>query len=111
LAKSHRLPFNASSSTSSTPLKLIHSDLWGSAPLLSINGFHYYVLFVDDFSLFTWIYFLRSKDELSHIFFVFKAQVENLFNASIKTLRTDGGTEYKPLSRLFPQIVHQVTCP
>jgi hypothetical protein len=61
--------------------------------------------------LHTWIYFLHSKDELSHIFSMFKAQVENLFNTSIKTLRTDGGSEYKPLSRIFPQIVYQTTCP
>jgi Reverse transcriptase (RNA-dependent DNA polymerase) len=76
-----------------------------------MNGYRYYVLFIDDYSRFTWIYFLHSKDELSHVFSIFKAQVENLFQTTIKTIRTDGGTEYKPLSRLFPQIVHQITCP
>ncbi|KAJ4817812.1 hypothetical protein LUZ62_030378 [Rhynchospora pubera] len=39
------------------------------------------------------------------------SQVENLFETTIKTLRTDGGTEYKPIGTTFPQIVHQTTCP
>jgi Integrase core domain/GAG-pre-integrase domain len=111
MAKSHKLPFNSSSSTASQPLELIHSDLWGPAPVLSKFGFHYYVLFIDDYSRFTWIYFLHSKDELTHVFKIFKAQVENLLNTTIKTLRTDGGTEYKPLARLFPELTHQITCP
>lgn len=41
----------------------------------------------------------------------FKVLVENLFSTTIKTLQTDGGTEFKPLSRLFPHILHQTSCP
>ena len=94
-----------------SPLELIHSDVWGPAPLISNNGFRYYVLFVDDYSRFTWVYFLHSKDELVRVFTLFKSQVENLLKSSIKILRTNGGTEYKPLARLFPSLVHQTTCP
>jgi Reverse transcriptase (RNA-dependent DNA polymerase)/gag-polypeptide of LTR copia-type/GAG-pre-integrase domain len=111
IAKSHRLPFNDSTSFSTSPLELVHSDLWGPSPILSDNGFRYYVNFIDDFSGFTWIYFLRSKDELVHVFQLFKSQVENTLQHKIKTLRIDGGTEYKPLQRLFPQINYQITCP
>lgn len=45
------------------------------------------------------------------MFTLFKAQVENLLNCSIKVLRSNGGTGYKPLSRLFPSILFQTTCP
>ena len=98
-------------SCSSFPLEIVYSDLWGPAPLLSHNGFRYYIVFVDDFSRFSWIYFLRSKDEVLRVFSTFKCQVENLLQHTIKTLRTDGGTEYKTISRTFPSIVHQTTCP
>ncbi|KAJ4818128.1 hypothetical protein LUZ62_030694 [Rhynchospora pubera] len=111
MAKSHKLPFASRTSLSRAPLELVHSDLWGPSPVLSKDGYRYYVIFVDDFTHFTWLYFLRTKDELPKVFSLFKQQVENLLNHTIKILRTDGGTEYKPLSRLFPQITYQTTCP
>ncbi|KAJ1686058.1 hypothetical protein LUZ63_017448 [Rhynchospora breviuscula] len=111
LGKAHRLPFAASNSSTSSPLELIHSDVWGPTPIVSRNGFRYYVLFVDDYSRFCWIYFMMNKSDVSTIFTKFKAQVENLFSTNIKVLRTDGGAEFKPISTLFPQIIHQTTCP
>lgn len=69
VAKCHRLPFMLSTSSSSAPLELVHSDLWGpAAPLLSTNGFRYYVVFLDDLTRFTWLYFLTSKDEVTQVF-------------------------------------------
>ena len=59
--KIHNLPFPKSSFTASTPFELIHSDLWGPAPITSINGFKYYVFFIDHFTIFTWIYLLKSN--------------------------------------------------
>jgi GAG-pre-integrase domain len=111
VVKSHKLPFSPSTSTSSSPLAIVYSDVWGPAPLLSNNGFRYYIIFVDDYSRYMWIYFLRTKDEVVHVFSSFKAQIENLLNSTIKVLRTDGGTEYKPITQMFPSIIHQQTCP
>lgn len=111
MAKSNHLPFASSLSTSSFPLELVHSDVWGPSPIESFNGYRYYVLFVDDYSKFTWIYFMSHKSEVPKIFALFKSQIENLLNSTIKTLRTDGGTEYKPIHTQFPQIQHQTTCP
>lgn len=45
------------------------------------------------------------------MFTLFKAQVENLLNRTIKILRTDGGPEFKPITRTFPSIIHQTLCP
>ena len=111
MAKSHLLPFHSSSSCSSFPLEIVHSDVWGPSPISSLKKFRYYVIFFDDYSRFTWIYFMQHKSEVPHIFSLFKAQVENLLNHTIKTLRTDGGTEYKPIPTKFPKIIHQPTCP
>jgi hypothetical protein len=90
---------------------VVHSDLWGSSLITSKNDFRYYVHFVDEYSKFSWIYFLHTKDEIVDVFTKFKCQVENLFSSSIKILQTDGGTKFKPLARLFSQLVHQLTCP
>ena len=58
------LPFQKSHFTASSPFELVHSNLWGPAPITSVNGFNYYVLFVDHFTRFTWIYLLQSKSEV-----------------------------------------------
>lgn len=106
MAKSHQLPFSSSISTTSFPLEIFHSGT-----LTYYLGFRYYIILVDYFSRFTWIYFMANKSDVAHIFSRFKAQVENLFNSTITILRTDGGTEYKPIQKKFPQIIHQITCP
>lgn len=67
-AKSTKLPFPLSTSRSTTPFDLIHSDIGGHAPVLSRRGFKFYIIFIDDYSRFTWIYFLRSKSEVAHVF-------------------------------------------
>jgi transposase InsO family protein len=54
----------------------------------------YYVIFIDDCSLKTWIYFLRAKDEVFSKFQEFKALVENISRRKIKISRSDNGGEY-----------------
>jgi Integrase core domain/GAG-pre-integrase domain len=109
--KAHILPFSISSSSTSSPLSLIHSDVWGPSPIVSYQGYKYYIIFVDDYSHFTWIYFMKHKSEISNIFSSFKSQVENLLNKFIQILRSDGGSEYLPITKMFPQIIHQKSYP
>lgn len=59
LGKSHHLPFRSSQTVFSCPLELIISDVWGPAHTHSRNGFKYYISFVDAYSRYTWIYFLK----------------------------------------------------
>jgi transposase InsO family protein len=75
-------------------LELIHSDVCGPMPSCSISGYVYYVSFIDDYSCKTWIYFLKSKDEVFSKFKEFKALIENLSERKIKILRSDNGGEY-----------------
>ena len=60
----------------------------------SLSGYVYYVPFIDDYSRKTWVYFLKSKDEVLGKFKEFKALVENIFEIKIKILRSDNGGEY-----------------
>jgi transposase InsO family protein len=66
----------------------------GPMPSSSISGYVYYVSFIDDYSHKTWIYFLKSKDELFSNFKEFKTLIENLSERKIKILRSDNGGEY-----------------
>ena len=60
LAKHTRLPFTTSNSKSSKIFELVHSDVWGPAPVDSYNGFKYFVTFIDDFSRLTCLYVLKK---------------------------------------------------
>jgi transposase InsO family protein len=54
----------------------------------------YTISFIDDYSRKTWLYFLKSKDEVFNKFKEFKALIENLSKRKIKILRSDNGGEY-----------------
>ena len=52
LAKSSRLLFAASTFVTTRPLERLHCDLWGPSPVMSVQGFRYYVVFIDNYSRF-----------------------------------------------------------
>jgi transposase InsO family protein len=64
------------------------------------------LIFVDDFSRFTWIYFLRKKSEVFQHLKDFKALVESQSGKKIKVLRTDNGGEY--VNNKIQNIFHEV---
>lgn len=49
-------------------LELIYTYIWGLAPLVSSNGYKYFVLFVDDYTRFVWFYPLCAKIDLYFVF-------------------------------------------
>jgi transposase InsO family protein len=63
-------------------------------PSTSLSGYVYYVSFIDDYSRKTWVYFLKSKDEVLGKFKEFKDLIENLSERKIKILGSDNGGEY-----------------
>lgn len=75
-------------------LDLVHSDLCEFNGRLTHGGNRYFIKFIDDSSRFTCVYLLRHKDDAFNAFKLYKAEVENQLNKSIKVLRTDGGGEY-----------------
>lgn len=63
-------------------------------PITSNEGHRYYVLFIDDFLRFTWLYPIKNKLEVFSCFMHFKSIVENVFSTKIKQLQSDNGGEY-----------------
>ena len=76
------------------PLELVHSDVCGPMPTVSLRGAHYFVTFIDDFSHKVWAYPLKRKDEVLSVFKKFVTLVETETGKKVKCLRSDNGGEY-----------------
>ncbi|XP_059624064.1 uncharacterized protein LOC132267041 isoform X3 [Cornus florida] len=69
LSKHHRVSFKFRvNNRVSSPFHLVHSDVWGPIKHSSINKFHYFVTFVDDYSRLTWLFLMKDRSELFLIF-------------------------------------------
>ena len=102
LGKSKQLPFSASSRESTAPLELIHSDVW-STSTPSLSGCLYYVIFINDFTRFCWLYPISNKSDVYATFVKFEILVEKQFSYPIKQLQSDNGGEY--YSTIFKQFL------
>jgi transposase InsO family protein len=79
--------------TTDGPLELLHMDLFG--PIASIGGSKYCLVIVDDYSRFTWVFFLQKKSQTQETLKGFLRQAQNEFGLRIKKIRSDNGTEFK----------------
>ncbi|GJX81758.1 hypothetical protein Tco_0331239 [Tanacetum coccineum] len=94
--KQHKASCKAKAVSSiSQTLQLLHMDLFGPTSVRSLNHKTYCLVITDDFSRFSWVFFLRTKDETSAILKDFIRQIENQLNQKVKTIRSDNGTEFK----------------
>jgi len=94
LGKRAKLPFPTSNSRNTGILDLIHTDVSGRMSHVSFDAYEYHVIFIDDYSRRTWIYFLKTKGEVFSRFKEFKSLVEKQTNRKIRVLRSDNGGEY-----------------
>ncbi|GJU96563.1 putative ribonuclease H-like domain-containing protein, partial [Tanacetum coccineum] len=76
-------------------LQLLHMDLFGPTNVRSIDQKYYSLVVTDDFSRFTWTFFLGTKDETFYVLKEFIALIENQLNKKVKGIRCDNGTEFK----------------
>ena len=76
--KSHKLSFSVSTLTTTTPLEIIFSDVWTS-PIMSVDNYKYYVIFVNHFTKYVWFYPIQRKSQVHDVFVRFKSLVENHF--------------------------------
>ncbi|RVW24902.1 Retrovirus-related Pol polyprotein from transposon TNT 1-94 [Vitis vinifera] len=87
----------------------------GPSPITTVNGFKWFVLFVDDCTRMTWLYLLKHKDEVLGVFKSFHAMVQTQFSAKVQVLRSDNGGEYvnHQFREYFQQrgIIHETSCP
>ncbi|KAL8145281.1 hypothetical protein AgCh_003468 [Apium graveolens] len=100
--------------STSVPLQLLHLDLFGPERYVSLGGKNYAFVIVDDYSRFTWVLFLRTKDEA---FVEFKDLITNLetkYSIKLKTIRSDHGGEFEKDSITFCKsrgITHEFSAP
>ncbi|KAM1753555.1 hypothetical protein ACFX12_006125 [Malus domestica] len=112
--KAHQLPYEESKFKEKEPLELVHSDVFGPVKQPSIGGMRYMVTFIDDFSRYVWVFFMKDKSDTFSKFKEFRESAEGEVGKKIRCLHTDNGGEYS--SSEFSQylrgcrIRHQYTC-
>ncbi|GJZ02621.1 retrovirus-related pol polyprotein from transposon TNT 1-94 [Tanacetum coccineum] len=104
-----------SENTNMEVLHTLHMDLCGPMRVQSINGKKYILVIVDDYSRFTWVKFLRSKDETPEFVINFLKQIQVGLNKTVRYIRTDNGTEFvnQVMSKYYEGvgIFHQKSVP
>ncbi|GKB96657.1 retrovirus-related pol polyprotein from transposon TNT 1-94 [Tanacetum coccineum] len=94
--KQHRASCKSKTVSSiSQPLHMLHMDLFGPTFVKSLMKKMYCLVVTDDYSRFSWVFFLATKDETSGILKSFITRVENLIDQKVKVIRCDNGTEFK----------------
>ena len=70
------LPFNSSESISTDIFDLIHSNVWAPSSISNIGGSRYFIIFVDDYSCYNWIFNMKHRSELLQVYSNFAKMVE-----------------------------------
>ncbi|GJW60689.1 retrovirus-related pol polyprotein from transposon TNT 1-94 [Tanacetum coccineum] len=83
-----------SEDTNQEKLYLLHMDLCGPMRVASVNRKKYILVIVDDYSRFTWVKFLASKDEALDFIIKFLKMIQVRLNAAVRNIHTDNGTEF-----------------
>jgi hypothetical protein len=81
--------------TTTRPLELLHMDIFGLVAYVSIGGNKYGFVIVDDYSRYTWVFFMKDKSKVHEIFKKFATRAQNEFDVKINRVRSDNGTEFK----------------
>jgi len=94
-----RRPFKPAAQRTSTPLELIHSDLYGPMQQKSFGGCWYFMLLIDNFTKFTAVNFFKKKSNAAESFKAYKTHVERQHQGSgkdyiLKAGSMDAGREY-----------------
>ncbi|KAL8145511.1 hypothetical protein AgCh_003609 [Apium graveolens] len=79
------------------PYHLLHVDLFGPVNVMSIAKKKYTLVIVDEFTRYTWVYFLHTKSETASILIDHVKHLDKMVKDSVKILRSDNGTEFKNL--------------
>ncbi|GJX38459.1 putative ribonuclease H-like domain-containing protein [Tanacetum coccineum] len=94
--KQHKVSCKSEIQNSITqPLFMLLMDLFGLTFMSSLMNKKYCLVVTDDYSRFTWVFFLASKDETSGILKSFIIEIENLVDKKVKIIIRDNGTKFK----------------
>jgi transposase InsO family protein len=81
--------------TTTRPMKMLHIDLFGLIAYISIGDNKYGLAIIDDYSRFTWVFFLQDKSETQEVLKKLLKRAQNKFDAKVKKIRSDNDTELK----------------
>nr|GEX27691.1 integrase, catalytic region, zinc finger, CCHC-type, peptidase aspartic, catalytic [Tanacetum cinerariifolium] len=81
-----------SKDTNQEKLYMLHMDLCRPMRVESINGKKYILVIFDDYSWFTWVKFLRSKDEAPEFIIKLLKMIHVRLNATVRNIRTDNAS-------------------
>ncbi|KAK9073378.1 hypothetical protein SSX86_007702 [Deinandra increscens subsp. villosa] len=94
--KQHKTSFKPKTESSITqPLELLHMDLFGPTRVRSLGKRSYCFVIIDDFTRYTWVFFLKTKDETTELLKRLIVSLENQAKLKVKTIRSDNGTKFK----------------
>ncbi|GKE77806.1 retrovirus-related pol polyprotein from transposon TNT 1-94, partial [Tanacetum coccineum] len=101
-----------SEDTNQEKLYFLHIDLCGPMRVASINGEMYILLIMDDYSRFTWVKFLESKDEAPDFIIKFLKMIQVRLNTPVRNIRTDNGTKFvnQTLRRFYESVGPGLQC-
>jgi transposase InsO family protein len=80
------------------PGQLLHMDTVGPSRLCSMGGKWYVLVIVDDYSRYSWVFFLESKDEVFEHFQSLALRLNNEHPNCLKVIHSDNGTEFRNAS-------------
>jgi hypothetical protein len=113
-AKHTRHSYSSSNNKNSMPFMTIHSNAWEPTHNVSLSGHRWFVTFIDCCTRRTWVYLTKTKSEVFSYFQSFQKMICTQFDAKVKILRTDNGTEYMEGGfRAYLDshgILHQTSC-
>lgn len=88
------LPFPLHDSTSKAGFDLVHTNVWGQAPVLSRHGHKYFVTLIDDYNIVILRFIFSTLLLMPFIFFKIVMYIENKFTTTIKTLTSESRKGY-----------------
>jgi Integrase core domain len=115
LGKHIRSSYASFGSRSSCLFDLIHFDVWRSCPITTLNGFRYFISFINYFSRVAWFYLVKNKSDVIVCFKKNHIMVQAQHSVVVKVLRSDN--EIKYTNKVFGEylsshgIQHQITFP
>nr|GFA17809.1 hypothetical protein [Tanacetum cinerariifolium] len=77
------------------PLFRLYMDLFGPTFVKSLSKKSYCLVITDDYSRFSWVFFLAYKDETTLVLKTFIIGLENILSLKVKVIQCDNGTEFK----------------
>ena len=104
IRKTTSFAFNNSELISTGIFYLIHSNVWRPSPITSIGRSRYYVVFIDDYSRYSWIFLMKSHSKLQKIYCNFAKMVETQFSQHIMIFQSNNAFEYTQYD--FQAILH-----